>query len=63
MGFFSSCDHDWVRHENKLNKWPTHKCRKCGKVERCKGYFSVSNLEWQCEKCGQNVDYTKAARD
>ncbi len=37
MGWFSSCDHDWEKdwEKSRAFKPEYHKCKKCGKTEKC----------------------------
>ena len=66
MGIFSSCDHNYRGHKRDMYKYAEHKCVKCGKKERCTGRYNIhrsGGAEWECTVCGQEVSYTKSARD
>jgi hypothetical protein len=64
MGFFSSCDHDWECQNDgyESNGWfgrgkgNTHKCTKCGAVEKCNKDTVVGGYDDRnvgCTKCGE----------
>ncbi len=63
MGWFSSCEHEYKPESNDLYKWATHKCEKCGKVERCVAEFisDVMGGDYSCITCNQNLNHTKNA--
>ncbi len=61
MGWFSSCEHEWVfswqESTKKRNSCDKHKCTKCGKVEDCDFSEYCWGTVYRCPKCHHNNDW------
>ena len=58
----AGCDHDYIGHTTDMYRYSTHKCTECNKVEKYRGYFNVSSMEWECETCGQCLSHMKCLK-